>query len=50
MLAGIGLIVKSFLDALEGSLARARNRPSRVGRFVDSVCDYIVNAAVLFVI
>jgi phosphatidylglycerophosphate synthase len=46
-LAGVLLIVKSFLDAIDGSLARARNRPSRVGRFLDSVCDYLVNAAIL---
>jgi hypothetical protein len=46
-LAGVLLVVKSFLDAIDGSLARARNRPSRVGRFLDSVCDYFVNAAVL---
>ncbi len=45
--AGICLVIKSFLDAIDGSLARARNRPSRVGRFLDSVCDYFVNAAVL---
>ena len=46
-LAGVCLVIKSFLDAIDGSLARARNRPSRVGRFLDSVCDYFVNAAVL---
>lgn len=46
-LAGVLLVVKSFLDAIDGSLARARNRPSRVGRFLDSICDYFVNAAVL---
>jgi hypothetical protein len=45
--AGTLLLIKSFLDAVDGSLARARGRPSRVGRFLDSVCDYIVNAAVL---
>jgi hypothetical protein len=47
VIAGVLLIVKSFLDAIDGSLARARNRPSRVGRFLDSVCDYFVNAAIL---
>ena len=45
--AGCLLIIKSFLDAIDGSLARARNRPSRVGRFLDSLCDYLVNAIVL---
>ena len=36
------LIVKSWLDAADGSLARARQRPSRVGRFVDSLADFAV--------
>jgi hypothetical protein len=45
-IAGGLLLVKSTLDAVDGSLARARQRPSRVGRFLDSICDYVVNAAV----
>ena len=48
VLAGTLLLVKSTLDAVDGSLARARQHPSRVGRFADSVCDYLVNAAVFF--
>ena len=48
VVAGILLLVKSTLDAADGSLARARERPSRVGRFLDSICDYAVNAAVFF--
>ncbi|MGZ4701285.1 MAG: CDP-alcohol phosphatidyltransferase family protein [Ilumatobacteraceae bacterium] len=46
VVAGILLLVKSTLDAADGSLARARERPSRVGRYLDSICDYAVNAAV----
>src|SRR5512136_1417033 len=46
--AGCLLLVKSTLDAVDGSLARARQRPSRVGRFLDSLCDYFINAAVFF--
>jgi phosphatidylglycerophosphate synthase len=46
VIAGVLLLVKSTLDAVDGSLARARERPSRVGRFLDSICDYAVNAAV----
>jgi phosphatidylglycerophosphate synthase len=46
VVAGVLLLVKSTLDAADGSLARARERPSRVGRFLDSICDYAVNAAV----
>jgi phosphatidylglycerophosphate synthase len=45
-LAGLLLVVKSALDGADGSLARARGAPSRVGRFLDSVCDFIVNLAV----
>jgi phosphatidylglycerophosphate synthase len=48
IVAGILLLVKSTLDAVDGSLARARKRPSRVGRFLDSLCDYFINAAVFF--
>jgi CDP-alcohol phosphatidyltransferase len=48
VVAGILLLVKSTLDAADGSLARARNRPSRVGRFLDSICDFAVNAMVFF--
>ena len=45
-IAGLLLIVNSTLVAVDGSLARARQRPSRVGRFLDSICDYFINAAV----
>jgi len=48
VLAGALLLAKSTLDAVDGSLARARQHPSRVGRFADSVCDYLVNAVVFF--
>jgi phosphatidylglycerophosphate synthase len=45
-LAGLLLLLKSALDAADGSLARARQRPSRVGRFLDSVCDFFVTVMV----
>ncbi|MBI3240795.1 MAG: CDP-alcohol phosphatidyltransferase family protein [Chloroflexi bacterium] len=45
-LAGALLLLKSMLDAADGSLARARQKPSRVGRFLDSVCDFVVMVAV----
>lgn len=47
-LAGILLLVKSMLDAADGMLARARQHPSRVGRFLDSICDFLVRVAVFF--
>ncbi len=37
------ILLKSFFDAVDGELARARNRPSLVGRFYDSVVDFFVN-------
>ncbi len=46
IIGGVLLIVKSTLDAVDGSLARARNRPSRVGRFLDSICDLLINATI----
>lgn len=46
LVAGLLLLLKNVLDAADGSLARARQRPSRVGRFLDSVCDFVVMAAV----
>lgn len=44
-IAGVLLPVKSWIDAADGSLARARNRPSQVGRFLDSFCDFFVHLA-----
>jgi len=47
LLVAIVLIqVKNLLDAVDGSLARARKTPSRLGRFYDSFCDFLVGAAV----
>jgi phosphatidylglycerophosphate synthase len=36
---------KNILDAVDGSLARLQNRPSRIGRFLDSIFDALVAAA-----
>ena len=45
-LAAALLVIKSALDAADGGLSRARRHPSRVGRFLDSDCDFVVNVAV----
>jgi phosphatidylglycerophosphate synthase len=46
-LLGAALIqVKNVLDAVDGSLARLQVRPSRVGRFLDSIGDAVISAAV----
>ncbi|NIR44558.1 MAG: hypothetical protein GWN99_09715 [Gemmatimonadetes bacterium] len=45
-LLGAGLMqAKNILDAVDGSLARLQGRPSRVGRFLDSIGDAAVGAA-----
>lgn len=43
LFAGLLLPARSWIDAADGSLARARNRPSQVGRFFDSFCDFFVH-------
>ena len=48
--AGILLLLKSGLDAADGSLARVKNRPSQVGRFLDAIGDFVVNGALIFAI
>lgn len=45
-LAGtLGLQLKNVLDAVDGSLARLQQRPSRIGRFLDSNADAVIAAA-----
>jgi CDP-diacylglycerol--glycerol-3-phosphate 3-phosphatidyltransferase len=44
--AGICLFVFSATDTLDGALARATNRVSTFGAFLDSVCDRYAEAAV----
>ena len=39
------LQAKNILDAVDGSLARLQNRPSRIGRFLDSLSDAAVAVA-----
>jgi CDP-diacylglycerol---glycerol-3-phosphate 3-phosphatidyltransferase len=44
--AGVCLFVFSATDTLDGALARATNRASIFGAFLDSVCDRCAEAAV----
>jgi phosphatidylglycerophosphate synthase len=37
------LLIKSMLDAADGEMARQRNNLSLVGRYFDSISDFIVN-------
>ncbi len=51
VLAGAFLIqIKNILDGVDGSLARARYKTSRIGRFLDTNSDFVVNLAVYFAI
>jgi phosphatidylglycerophosphate synthase len=45
--AAFFLILKSILDAADGTLARLRNKPSYVGRYFDSISDIILNFFIL---
>ena len=49
-LAALLLPLKSILDAVDGQLARIKNHPSYVGRYLDSVNDFFVNLAVFLAI
>lgn len=44
--AALLLLLKDTLDSADGQLARARTSYSRVGRFLDSIGDLVVNALV----
>ncbi len=44
--AGLLVTLKDLLDSADGQLARAKQQSSRVGRFLDSIGDFIVNGAV----
>ena len=44
--AAVLLQVKTLLDNLDGQLARATGRVTLVGRYLDTVADLVVNAAV----
>ena len=42
------IILKSVLDAADGELSRLKKTPSYVGRFYDSIADFILNFCFLF--
>lgn len=48
--AGFFIILKSGIDAGDGELARLKNTPSYVGRYLDSVFDIILNFLFLMTI
>lgn len=46
VVAGLLVTLKDILDSADGQLARAKQRQSRIGRFLDSIGDFIVDVAV----
>ncbi|MEM0348659.1 MAG: CDP-alcohol phosphatidyltransferase family protein [Candidatus Caldarchaeum sp.] len=48
LLAGVLLAVSSFLDGLDGSLARLLGSQSRFGAFLDSFTDRVSDALIVF--
>jgi phosphatidylglycerophosphate synthase len=44
-LAAVLLVLKTVLDGADGALARASGRITAFGRYLDSLCDLLVNAA-----
>ena len=50
MLGASFLYLKIFLDNVDGNLARARGEVSRLGRFLDSLTDFIVSFLVYLVL
>jgi phosphatidylglycerophosphate synthase len=49
-LSSFFIILKSGIDAADGELARLKNTPSYVGRYLDSVFDIILNFLILMAI
>jgi len=48
--AGLLLILKSVLDAVDGELSRVKGTPSYTGRYLDSISDIILNFLIITVI
>ncbi len=46
-IAALLLVLKSIIDAADGELARLQNRPSYIGRYLDSVSDILINLCLL---
>ena len=50
MWGALFLYLKIFLDNVDGNLARVRGEASRLGRFLDSLTDFIVSSLVYLVL
>ncbi len=49
-MAALCLILKNILDAADGEMARMQNHPSHTGRYLDSVCDFLINLGIFYVL
>ena len=49
-LAAFFIVLKSGIDAADGELARLKNKPSYVGRYLDSVFDIVLNFLIFMAI
>ncbi|WP_318639736.1 CDP-alcohol phosphatidyltransferase family protein [Flavobacterium ardleyense] len=50
ILAAIFIVIKCIIDAADGELARVKNTPSYIGRYCDSIFDFILNFGFLLAI
>ena len=50
LLAGFFIVLKSAIDAADGELARLKNTPSYVGRYIYSIFDIVLNFMFLMTI
>lgn len=48
--AAVFLMIKNILDAVDGEIARVTNHPSVIGRYLDSVFDFVINFLIFMVI
>ncbi|MEZ0289651.1 MAG: archaetidylinositol phosphate synthase [Sulfolobales archaeon] len=44
----LGIIISSFLDVLDGEIARISNKTSKFGAFLDSTCDRVSDAIYIY--
>ena len=48
--AAVFLMIKNILDAVDGEIARITKHPSIIGRYLDSVFDFIINLLIFFAV
>lgn len=48
--AAIFLMIKNILDAVDGEIARITKHPSIIGRYLDSIFDFIINLLIFIAI